>query len=95
MVLLLPSGRSSHLEAGYGVGSGKELFIFGDLPVGEFDAMYGFAEGCFFGREFGALLERLAKNRRKFSYMCKVSCDKCRIWVSNVMARSMKMALMR
>jgi hypothetical protein len=30
VVLLIPSGRSSHLEAGYGAGQGKELFIIGD-----------------------------------------------------------------
>jgi hypothetical protein len=47
VVLLLPSGRSSHLEAGYAVGAGKELYIYGDLPLGEFDAMYGFARQCF------------------------------------------------
>jgi hypothetical protein len=47
VVLLLPSGRSSHLEAGYAVGSGKRLFILGEFPPGEFDAMYGFAEGLF------------------------------------------------
>ncbi len=59
VILLLPSGRSSHLEAGYGVGKGKELFIFGDLPVGEFDAMYGFALTCYHFNELGKLMERL------------------------------------
>lgn len=43
VVLLLPSGRSSHLEAGYGVGRGKELFVLGEPVPGEFDVMYGFA----------------------------------------------------
>jgi nucleoside 2-deoxyribosyltransferase len=60
VVLLLPSGRSSHLEAGYGVGKGKELFILGDLPFGEFDAMYSFAKACFHMNELGALLEKLS-----------------------------------
>ncbi len=42
-VLILPSGRSAHLEAGYAVGQGKDLFIY-DLPAaGEWDVMYGFA----------------------------------------------------
>lgn len=59
VVLLLPSGRSSHLEAGYGVGQHKELYIFGNLPVGEFDAMYGFANGCFRSNQFLALLDAL------------------------------------
>jgi len=42
-ILILPAGRSSHLEAGYAVGQGKDLFIL-DVPVpGEWDVMYGFA----------------------------------------------------
>ena len=59
VILLLPSGRSSHLEAGYAVGCGKPLFIFGDLPIGEFDAMYGFAVSCFKMRELSLLLAYL------------------------------------
>lgn len=43
-VLVLPSGRSAHLEAGYAVGRGKKLYIIGDLKPGEWDVMYGFAE---------------------------------------------------
>jgi hypothetical protein len=61
VVLLLPSGRSSHLEAGYAVGQGKTLCIHGDLPLGEFDAMYGFAglAQCYRTCERAALLHRL------------------------------------
>lgn len=46
VILLLPAGRSSHLEAGYAVGCGKPLLIFAPhgFPKGEFDVMYGFAE---------------------------------------------------
>ncbi len=44
IVLVLPSGRSAHLEAGYAVGRGKDLVIYGQLPDGEFDVMYGFAQ---------------------------------------------------
>lgn len=45
-VLLLPAGKSSHLEAGYIVGQEKKLIIFhpGGFPKGEFDVMYGFAD---------------------------------------------------
>jgi nucleoside 2-deoxyribosyltransferase len=44
-LLILPSGRSSHLEAGYAVGRGKKLIIWqGEFPKGEFDVMYGFAD---------------------------------------------------
>ena len=60
VILLLPSGRSSHLEAGYAVGCGKDLFIFGDLPIGEFDAMYLFAKDCFWKSETRELLYALA-----------------------------------
>ncbi len=43
--LLLPSGKSAHLEAGYAAGSGKKLIIFQEsYPTGEFDVMYGFAD---------------------------------------------------
>lgn len=50
VVLVLPCGRSAHLEAGYAVGKGKKLYIFaGDFPMGEFDVMYGFADGLYTG----------------------------------------------
>ena len=42
-VLVLPAGRSAHLEAGYAKGCGKPVFILGEFPVGEIDVMYGFA----------------------------------------------------
>jgi hypothetical protein len=47
LVLVLSSGRSAHLEAGYSKGIGKKLFIFGDFPNGQLDVMYGFADGIF------------------------------------------------
>lgn len=47
VVMLQPCGKSSHLEAGYGKGSGKLLFMLGEFPKGEFDVMYGFADGMF------------------------------------------------
>jgi len=59
VILVLPSGRSSHLEAGYGVGRGKNLFIYGNLPLGEFDAMYGFAKACYYTEEMSDLLTAL------------------------------------
>ena len=59
IILVVPSGRSSHLEAGYGVGQGKELYIWGDLPLGEFDTMYGFANFCYRAEELSMLIERL------------------------------------
>lgn len=44
LVLLLPCGRSAHLEAGYAKGIGREVIIVGAFPKGEFDVMYGFAD---------------------------------------------------
>ena len=45
VLLILPAGKSSHLEAGYAKGKGKILIIWQDYyPKGEFDVMYGFAD---------------------------------------------------
>lgn len=44
-LLILPAGKSAHLEAGYAKGQGKTLIIWQeDFPKGEFDVMYGFAD---------------------------------------------------
>lgn len=44
-LLILPAGKSSHLEAGYAKGCGKKLIIWQQqFPKGEFDVMYGFAD---------------------------------------------------
>jgi len=46
LILVLPAGNSSHLEAGYVKGQGKRFAIYapyGFIP-GEFDVMYGFAD---------------------------------------------------
>lgn len=45
LLLVLPAGNSSHLEAGYIKGQGKQFIIYAPLgfPQGEFDVMYGFA----------------------------------------------------
>lgn len=47
VLLVLPAGRSAHLEAGYAKGRGKRLFIMGEFPDGEWDVMYAFADGLF------------------------------------------------
>ena len=44
-LLILPAGKSAHLEAGYAKGQGKQLIIWqNEYPKGEFDVMYGFAD---------------------------------------------------
>lgn len=43
-VLVLPAGRSGHLELGYTVGLGKKTFILLDGDYDRWDVMYGFAD---------------------------------------------------
>jgi len=45
-VLMLPAGKSGHLEAGYLIGRGKPVFIIGPEPE-RYDVMYNFAWGFF------------------------------------------------
>ena len=54
VIMLLPCGKSAHLEAGYAKGHGKKLYIIGEFPKGEFDVMYGFADRLY--RELGNLI---------------------------------------
>ena len=56
VIMLMPCGRSSHMEAGYAKGQGKLLYIYGDFPKGEFDVMYGFADGLFRREDIDALV---------------------------------------
>ena len=44
-VLLLPAGKSGHLELGYMIGQGKKGYILLDKPPERFDVMYAFADG--------------------------------------------------
>jgi hypothetical protein len=47
-VLLLPAGKSGHLELGYLIGQGKPGFVlFPEVPA-HWDLMYQFAQGVFF-----------------------------------------------
>lgn len=58
-VMLLPAGKSTHLEAGYAKGQGKKLIIYqpDGFPMGVFDVMYGFAD--LITENFGELIEGL------------------------------------
>jgi nucleoside 2-deoxyribosyltransferase len=46
-VLVLPAGRSGHLELGYMLGQGKDGFIILDPTVDRWDLMYQFATGVY------------------------------------------------
>jgi len=59
VIMVMPCGRSSHLEAGYAKGQGKRLYIYGDFQKGEFDVMYGFADMLFRSEEWGGLVTLL------------------------------------
>jgi hypothetical protein len=52
VVLVLPSGKSAHLEAGYTVGQGKPVWCYAPngFPPGDMDVMYGFFQGLFTSR---------------------------------------------
>ena len=49
-ILILPAGRSGHLELGYMAGQGAATYILHDDPE-RWDCMYQFADGVFFKKE--------------------------------------------
>jgi hypothetical protein len=59
-ILLLPAGKSGHLELGYIIGSGKPGFILMDKEPERYDVMYNFATGVYFSRK--ELLDKLASD---------------------------------
>ena len=61
VILVLPSGRSAHLEAGYMKGKGGLLFIIGSFPKGEGDVMYKLADGIYRFNQFPTLARRLKR----------------------------------
>lgn len=50
-LLVLPAGRSGHLELGYAIGSGKPGYILLDPATDRWDVMYGFATKIFFNEQ--------------------------------------------
>jgi hypothetical protein len=61
-VLLMPAGKSGHLELGYFLGTGKPGYVLFDQEPERFDVMYQFATGVFLEEQ--GLLDALAKLRR-------------------------------
>lgn len=48
-ILLMPAGKSGHLELGWMLGKGKPGYVlFPDGPPDRFDVMYQFANGVYF-----------------------------------------------
>lgn len=62
-VLVLPAGRSGHLELGYVAGQGKPTFILFDQVPERYDVMYNFATNVFFSLE--ELIDGLGKYSRQ------------------------------
>lgn len=67
VILILPSGRSAHLEAGYGKGSGKRLYILGGYEQGKYDVMYGFADGMYQLADMSGLFSALRDEQEKIN----------------------------
>ena len=61
VVLVLPAGRSAHLEAGYAVGQGKPVWAYGEFPAGEFDVMYGFFKELILTSQLSRLVNSIAR----------------------------------
>ncbi len=49
-VMLMPTGKSGHLELGYVIGKGKPGYILFDKEPKRFDVMYQFATSIFFDK---------------------------------------------
>lgn len=50
-VLLLPAGKSGHIELGWHLGHGKPGYILFDKTPERYDVMYNFATDVFFAKE--------------------------------------------
>jgi len=61
-VLVMPAGRSAHIELGYMAGKGKPVYVLFDNEPERYDIMYNFATDVFFdtGELCAALKEELA-----------------------------------
>jgi nucleoside 2-deoxyribosyltransferase len=42
VIMVMPAGKSAHLELGYSIGMGKEAHILFDVEPDRFDLMYNF-----------------------------------------------------
>lgn len=71
-VLVMPAGRSAHLELGYLVGQGKPGFVLFDEEPARFDIMYQFATSVCFAveelvQELSVFDKRLLVNRQPWN----------------------------
>jgi nucleoside 2-deoxyribosyltransferase len=59
-VLVMPAGKSGHLELGYMVGQGKEGYVLFDSVPDRVDIMYNFCTDVFF--DLDEMVDTLVKN---------------------------------
>lgn len=78
-VLVLPAGKSAHLELGYTIGQGKPGYILLDDPK-RWDVMYRFAQGVFYTVE--ELIDALAHLPSEEEKWCRAT----RAYLADVMA---------
>ena len=64
-VIVLPSGRSAHMEGGFMCGRGKPLYIIGPMEEGEFDAMYLMAQNVYTLDDVHILIKDLKNEEKK------------------------------
>jgi hypothetical protein len=69
-LLVLPAGRSGHLELGYMLGTGKSGFVLMDNPD-RWDVMYQFAHGVFFNLQ-DLLAALITSTRQPVGTDCRV-----------------------
>jgi hypothetical protein len=63
-ILLLPAGKSAHLELGFMLGKGKRGYVLFDKEPERWDIMYQFATGLFTNKEdLFAELEQSGRSR--------------------------------
>jgi len=67
VVLLLPAGKSGHLELGYAIGRGKSGYILLEEGVERWDVMYQFATGIF--NNLDDLIERVRRDEREVGFV--------------------------
>jgi hypothetical protein len=60
-VLVMPAGKSGHLEFGRAIGAGKRAYVLFDKTPERWDVMYQFADEVFF--DLDAFLTALAGNQ--------------------------------
>lgn len=64
VVMVMPAGKSGHLELGYALGQGKKGYILFDKEPKRWDVMYQFATDIFFNIE--SLIDTLKKENSKW-----------------------------